>query len=196
MSLIEEALRRVKDPAIPAQPAPPEPASKTKSDGTRAHAWFATPPLTTRHSPSRPQTTTVLLAVTLAVLTLTALFIAGAAFWMGRALSHPQGAAPTAAVASQPTMATAKPKPAPSTEQAPSTATKAPDATPATSDQAKEELVLTGIVEGSGEPYAVINGSIVGVGEQVKGSTLLEIGKGMVKMRRPDGTETALSLPK
>ena len=194
MSLIEEALRRLKDPVIPAQPTPPKAAPKTTPDDARAHAWSAAPPLTTRPSPSHPQTTNVLLAVTLAVLALAALLIASAAFWMGRALIAPQQAAPTAA-----------PEPAPPKEQAPpaaseapptATETKAPDATPATSDQAKEELVLTGIVEGSGEPYAVINGSIVGVGEQVKGSTLLEIGKGTVKMRRPDGTETALSLPK
>jgi hypothetical protein len=43
-----------------------------------------------------------------------------------------------------------------------------------------------------GEPYAVINGMIVGVGEHVEGATLLEIANGEVRLRHGNGEETTL----
>ena len=57
-----------------------------------------------------------------------------------------------------------------------------------------EEFVVSGIVEGLGEPYAVINGAIVGVGEQVGDATLIEITANTVRLRRPDGRETTAQL--
>ena len=60
----------------------------------------------------------------------------------------------------------------------------------------KESLTLTGIVEGEGESYAVINGTVVGVGDQINGATLLNISSHIVRVREADGTETDLILPK
>jgi len=57
-------------------------------------------------------------------------------------------------------------------------------------------LVMSGIVEGLGKPYAVINGKIVTVGEQIEDATLLEIADGTVRLRRSDGQELALRVPR
>jgi len=54
--------------------------------------------------------------------------------------------------------------------------------------------VLSGVVEGLGEPYAVIDGMIVGLGEEVNGVTLAEITNGTVKLRRADGSVLTLSV--
>ena len=203
MSLIEEALRRMKDPILTAQPAPPSTAPKRKPDDTpAAHSWSAM----ARPASAQPRTINALIGVTLAVLTLTAVFLAGGAFWLSRTLSKSQ-AAPIPVVTPQPTTVGLSPNPTasevpepPIVNPVPSepTPTPAPEAPPAPQDQpqAKEKITLTGIVEGSGEPYAVINGSIVGVGEEIWGLTLVGIGNGSVKMRRHDGSETTLSLRK
>jgi len=53
---------------------------------------------------------------------------------------------------------------------------------------------LTGIVEGSGEPLAMINGMVLGIGDRVEGATLLEIANGSVRLRRADGNETVLQV--
>ncbi len=189
----------MKDPVITAQPAAPT----TTPDGTpAAHSWSAIPPLATRPASSPPKVTNVLMATALAVLALTVIFIAGSAFWMGRTLTRPQPAPPAVVAPQQPTTA-AGASPAlqastsAQTQDAPPVSSDQPEKNQPKDDQPKEEeLILTGIVEGGGEPYAVINGVIVGVGEQIKESTLLEIGKGKAKVRRPDGRETVLSIPK
>jgi len=141
------------------------------------------------------------MATALAVLALTVVFIAGSAFWMGRMLRKPE-AAPLAVaappvVAPEPPPAVESPAPMPvQTQDAPPTTSGQPEKNQPKDQPKEEELILTGIVEGGGEAYAVINGVIVGVGEQIKESTLLEIGKGKAKVRRPDGRETVLSIPK
>ena len=58
------------------------------------------------------------------------------------------------------------------------------------------ELILSGVVEGLGEPYAVINGMIVGAGDRIANATLLEITSGVVKIRRDDGKELTLRVPR
>ena len=45
---------------------------------------------------------------------------------------------------------------------------------------------LSGIVEGAGEPLAIINGTIVRVGEMVAGATLLEVGEDFARLRWRD----------
>ena len=190
MSIIEEALRRMKDPVVTGPTAP----SKTERPETpAAHSWPAAPPLPSRAS-ARPKTTNPLPAVTAAVVMVTAAFIAGGAFWMGRALGTkpPASSGAAAPVSRLPASEPSAPSQPPS---ASSEATRQA-APPVAESRPQEELVLTGIVEGEGEPYAMINGQIVGIGEQVQGSTLLAIGKGAVTVRRPDGTERTLSLPK
>ena len=53
-------------------------------------------------------------------------------------------------------------------------------------------FVLSGVVEGAGEPYAVINGTILGVGEKIADATLIEISDGAVRLRQADGRDTVL----
>jgi len=57
-------------------------------------------------------------------------------------------------------------------------------------------LIVTGVVEGLGQPFAVINGAIVAVGERIREHTLLEIANGIVRLRRPDGEEVLLRVPR
>jgi len=47
-------------------------------------------------------------------------------------------------------------------------------------------------VVGVGEPYAVINGEILAVGEAIAGATVQEITPGGVTLRLPDGRDAAL----
>ena len=47
-------------------------------------------------------------------------------------------------------------------------------------------LRLSGIVGGPGEPLAIINGSVLRVGEQVAGATLLEVGEDFARLRWRD----------
>ena len=199
MSLIEEALRRLKDPALPTQPAPSPTAPKTEPDNApAAHSWSAISRRAAHSSASQPQTTNALVAVTVAVIALTAAFIAGSVFWMDRTLGqhNPVPIAP----APPPPALDPVPVPQATMSELPEPPPAPPEPTPASSQaQApapKDEVILTGIVEGSGQPYAMINGSIVGVGEQIQGLTLLEIANGTVKVRRDDGSETTLSLRK
>ena len=67
----------------------------------------------------------------------------------------------------------------------------------ATSDASKElvpEFNVTGIVEGTGDPYAMINGSIVAVGETIGTATLTGISEGKVTLRLADGKETVVQV--
>jgi len=73
-------------------------------------------------------------------------------------------------------------------------ATAAP--APIMSSSSLDGLIVTGVVEGFGEPYAVINGAIVAVGERIRDHTLLEITNGIVRLRRADGEEVALRVPR
>ena len=196
MSLIEEALRRVQDPLLPAPgataPSPKKQAAAPTPNAAKVHSWASAPPAAPGRHAASPRPVNVLVTVALAVLALTVALIAGGAFWLGRTLngapaSHPR--AGVAANAAQPRGAT------PWHFGSKTAASHTADTEPATPEPAKEELVLSGIVEGLGEPYAVINGIIVGVGERVGELTLLEIAKGSVRLRRPDGSETVLRLP-
>jgi hypothetical protein len=140
-----------------------------------------------------------LAAVALAVLALTAALVIGGAFWMGRTLAtttpHADRApAPASSHAQAPTVSDAKP-PAPAEPQAEETAR--PRRAPAHAEAPDPSgLVLSGIVEGLGDPYAVINGLIVGVGERVGDATLEQIAKGSVTLRHDDGRETVLRVPR
>jgi len=176
MSLIEEALRRVKGPLVP-----PSTTAKTfrQPDAAQtpvaAHSWSAPP----APSPSQPATAgpaALLTMVTIAILGLTAALIFGGALWMWRTM---QGNARIESAVG--------PAPGMTAPQAQSVS-----ATPAASTNSPPEFNLTGIVEGSGASYAVINGSIVAKGEPVGTATLLEIGQGTVTLRLANGKETVL----
>ena len=178
MSLIEEALRRVKDPLIHPAPTKAEKPRTTAPSQTRptAHSWSPTP----APSPSQPAAASPispLTLATLAVLGLTVALLVGGAAWMWRTF---KGGAP---VAPEPATAPMSETTAPSKHAIPSRSAAA---------ATDPEFHLTGVVEGSGNPYAVINGSIVGVGETVGTATLLGIAEGMVTLRLADGKETVL----
>jgi hypothetical protein len=51
-------------------------------------------------------------------------------------------------------------------------------------------------VEGEGESYAVINGAIVAVGDRLGEFTLIDITNGAARLRRADGAETVLRVPR
>ncbi|MBI1992459.1 MAG: hypothetical protein HYS71_04415 [Candidatus Omnitrophica bacterium] len=57
---------------------------------------------------------------------------------------------------------------------------------------AQGQLVLNGIAEGVGAPYAMINGSVLGVGDRIGNFTLVEIVNGAARLREANGNETIL----
>ena len=217
MSLIEEALRRVQEPTLqptqqktapitpthPSITAPPqapkqsvEPKPSPAMDADRGiHSWPtalpATSPPTSATQPSTTMITAPLLAVALAVLALTAVLIIGGAFWMGRVLG---GTAQAPAPRSTPPVTIGAGVGLPPTPQIQNVAPAAAARHSQHSELLVPRLVLNGIVEGSGAPYAVINGTIVGIGEQFQDLTLLEINHGVARLRRSDGNELLLRI--
>ena len=203
MSIIDEALRRVQDStgkafATPPPAAPPQaPVARPQQPPQESRAPEP-PPLVHSWQPSTPAAPTAgpqngpLFAVVGAVLLLTVVLVIGGAFWIGRALnSNGRGvqvsiAAPNAP-AEQPAPAEPEPKPAKSVRPRPA---------PKASGNQSTSLILSGIVEGLGEPYAVINGLIVAAGERVSNATLERIENGSVLLRRDDGREITLSVPR
>ena len=176
MSLIEEALRRVKDPLVPPASTPAKTPRKAAVPQTpTTHSWSTTPP-PSLVPPAAATPMTLLTMVTIAILGLTAALIFGGAIWMWRTLNT--GNTPVAS----PMISGGGGSPA--TEAQPERSAAATEAGP--------EFNLTGIVEGLGEPYAVINGSIVAEGERVGNATLLDIGEGTVKLRLANGKDTVL----
>ena len=189
MSLIEEALRRMKDPIVPAAPKTAQLPSKAKAEeAAPAHSWpTTTPPSSTTPIPAIQ--TNALVVVAAAILILTGILVVGGVFWTRQALSQ--------------RISRVSPQASTSSTDSPASRSKpnaASDTNPGQGAIAKRNqqdgLTLSGIVEGGGEPYAVINGSIVEVGEQVEDATLLEIANGSVKLRRADGRDVTLSVPR
>lgn len=191
MSLIEEALRRMQEPLV----NPPATAGR----GAPVHPWPVTPA-----APGGPPsleastTTNPLLPTTLAVVILTVAMVVGGAVWLGHTLTRSRAASSNA-----PRRAPGQPVSPPvdassvhaSTPQAETTAPVA--AAPASPASASDEaFALTGVVEGVGEPYAMINGVIVAVGERVGTATLLEIANGTVRLRLETGEERVLRVPR
>ena len=184
MSLIEEALRRIQDPSLPTQQtAPPKPGGKDQS--STAHSWSSTPPpVSAKVTTTSQRATNVLVAVTVAILALTALLVAGGAVWLFRI---DMGEKPEPIVE---TSRTTSPQASVVAPVIPSVERAEP--LPKTASRQPEELSLSGVVEGLGEPYAVINGAIVGVGERVGTFTLTAVHDGAAILRRDDGTDTIL----
>ena len=56
-------------------------------------------------------------------------------------------------------------------------------------------FVLNGVVGGVGEPFAIINGTIVHLGETIEEATLLHVDSGMARLRRK-GKELLLQTAK
>jgi len=181
MSLIEEALRRIQDPLLPAKPQASKPAPQAQpakkrprqAEPSPVHPWptaAAEPPAA--HTPV--PTSYVVPATASAIVGAAVLFLIGGMLWLTgvRRDAPPQPASPIH------THTIAAPTPAP------------------TASQHDQNLIFTGTVEGEGEPYAVINGAVVAIGEQIGEATLLEITKGVVKLRHRDGREILLQVPR
>lgn len=186
MSLIEDALRKVQDPITRIQPNPAAEAQNATRPSTAeppaAHSWTAPAPTHTRATPRHPLN--ALLIVAAAVFALTIVLVIWGSVWIGRILGI---ADPTAVLSRRPHARQARPSSSTSTQ-------------PSTDSSADMELrqppfTLSGIVEG-GEPYAVINGKVVGVGEQIEGATVAEVADGSVTLRQQDGSELQLRVPR
>ena len=176
MSLIEEALCRVKDPLVPpsSMAKAPRKAASAQTPAT-THSWpTASAPSVSQ--PATPAPAALLTMVTIAILGLTAALIFGGAIWMWRTMN---GNARVESAMMAPDTASPRTQPASTIPSVVST-------------NSPYEFNLTGIVEGSGEPYAVINGSIVAAGETVGTATLVNIGQGTVTLRLANGKETVL----
>lgn len=214
MSIIEEALRRLQDPLlhtaqkpnteapVPVKPVEPKPI----------HPWPTAAAPTPAPTPL-PYSSTLLVAAVAAIILSSLAVLAGGAWWLGH-LSRPTSTAsstiPAPTLAAMPAIPR-PPQPAPSarsqdvaptTGQAqserPMSAVEHPPV-PATIHpiaNLSDELVISGLVVGGGESYAVINGAIVAVGDQIGDFTLVEITNGAARLRRTDGSEVALRVPR
>jgi hypothetical protein len=195
MSLIEEALRRMQEPLLNL-PSTQERTPKARRpagapEPAPVHPWPVAPPAP-GGSLEALRTGNPLLPTTLAVVILTVAMVVGGAVWFGQTLTRPQAAPSTAARRpSAPTVPRSAASPAPLEE----TAADA-DAPAIPAPSAEEAFTLTGVVEGVGEPYAVINGAIVAVGERVGHATLLAVANGAVQLRLDTGEERVLRVPR
>ncbi len=183
MSLIEQALRRIKDPVAtqdataPVRPAAAPPTAGAPTPAPTAHSWQVTPqhPAGPEQPASPSASDTRLTAVILGlVLALTFLLLIGGGRWIARTLPSRRLAVPDA---------TAAPARAPASRQLQAPAPVEP------------QLVLTGVVAGGGEPYAVINGVIASVGETVDGWTLVAVTEQSATLRSRD-EERTLRVPR
>ena len=189
MSLIEEALRKAEPPKV--------------------HSW-SLPTQTPPASVQRPRSSPALMFVTFAIGVCSVLLLAGGGLWIGRNLQPSphrattavpviyredleaaRKAPPPAAPASAPVASAVEQAPAP---PPPPPAPQAPPAKPRI--VAPERLVLTGVAEGRGEAYAMMNGSIVVVGDRIGEYTVMEIDEGSVRLQKSDGSETILRVPR
>ena len=59
---------------------------------------------------------------------------------------------------------------------------------------AQEAFVISGVAQGAGPSFAVINGEILAVGETINGATLLEIQESTVRLRTKRGDELAIAV--
>ena len=191
MSLIEEALRRVQDPVLTQEPAVSTiPPSATAAPAAPSVAPAGVHSPTPRHDlgsskPSaQPESFPLPVSVAAGAMLIVALMLA-AGFWIRHALQERD---PSRVAPRQPLGA-----PQPSAPRAAAPQRSQPKTPkPLQKRSSGEALVVSGIVEGLGQSYAVINDKIVGVGESVEGSTLLTIANGAVTLRRPDGSELTL----
>lgn len=125
--------------------------------------------------------------VTLAVLALTAALIFGGAVWMWQTFNGNRRMAQGSAgpIAAEETSSDA------SLSNSATTHASAQSAHP-TSKELVPEFNVTGIVRGFGDPYAMINGSIVTVGETIGSATLTGISEGTVTLQLADGKATVV----
>ncbi len=189
MSLIDDALRRVNDPTLPTTPSATTPAPVATPTAPTAHSWPSATAPTARQLPSsRP----LMYAATAVFLLAAALGLGALAGWLktaapGLKLPPPRVSRPAAPAKSSPT--------APAGAAATSAAS-AMSWLPTPKPSASGELVLSGTVAGAGQPFAMINGQIVSIGEMIGEWTLEDIADGSVTLRRTDGSQRMLQVPR
>ncbi len=191
MSLIEEALRRVQNPSSASGKSgtAAKPSSAKQEPAALPHSWpvetpeapsSATHPAATRPAPlpsssSSSQQPWILLVVLAAVAGCAVALLIGGVLWVKTA--------PSAKPAIQNTAANTNPQPA-KNDKSPTRSSANP-------------LNLTGVVTGEGSiPYAVINGKIFGIGEQVEAAKIIAIDTRSVTLEYPNGQQTTLSVPR
>src|SRR3989338_2881891 len=167
MSLIEKALRELPEPLTPTErqqepvTKPAMPPQAPSVEPKPIHSWSTAAASTSAPPPAPPITAAQVIAITAILLFAIALVRSGRG-WQARtsgpgtsalsaSLLSPSAAAPTPAARS--TAASGRED----------SVAKLALRTPTT--QAQGQLVLNGIAEGVGAPYAMINGSVLGVGD-------------------------------
>ena len=186
MSLIEQALRRAQDPVLKTTTQTPDAPQQAAVSEPKAHSWTTqAPPAPLTATGAAPRVTNALVAVALAVIGLTVVLVVGGAFWMGHTISRPEPAP-------QPTRAEGAATPAPSAAEQRISSSQAPAPSRRITHTEPEEFVLSGVVEGVGEPYAVINGAIVSIGDQVGRATLVAISGSAATLRLANGEQVVL----
>lgn len=188
MSLIEDALRRAQGATTQAKPAP-GPSAQQEAPAP-AHPWpTGTPGSPSPLEPSKnPQG---LSGIAMAVLVLGVVLAIGGTRWFKQAVPIQGTAAPA-----QPAARSAPPEAEPAPKPEPTAPARAPWSAALTSQPSQTDPVLSGVVEGLGEPYAMIDGAIVSVGESIGGWTLVRVEGGTVTLRRVDGRDLTLSVPR
>ena len=187
MSIIEQALRRVQDPVISGQvTSPQQPAAQADADQATVHSWQTEPGARLPTSNRMPHMTNALVLVALAVIGLTTVLVVGGAFWMGRALPPATATADSSSSAQQADEAASAMDPG----SALAPASAAAFGTAKSARKSKETAyVLSGVVEGVGDPYAVINGEIAGIGDRIGEATLVGIASSTATLRLANGQD-------
>ena len=198
MSLIEEALRRMQDPLLPTQPkatATPRPtaapAQQQPAEPTPVHSWPATAGTQAAPTPALPHAPALI--ATGAILIISAMLLVGRAQWKAPA-GGPSQPDPSSSGTSRPMLGAASGMTPPAGVARPTREAQGTSATKR-AGHAQNPLILSGVVEGLGQHYALINGAIVAVGEQIGGFTLLEATQGAARLRGADGSELRLHVP-
>ena len=211
MSLIEEALRRVQE-VTPPTPAARRVATATAIEEAPAVSQPAAP---SPAAPIRqPQGGTIPPAlpspITISGLGMTAVSVGLLVVVSALTLRHPisaslgrraiQARSAPASAAPEPAVAPAPAAAAPVQPSAPDAAAPAhasvvkPNTVPLSAGDPvmavpgfeAPQFILNGIVRGSGEPVAIINGRILRVGETIAGATLSDIMSEAARLRWPD----------
>ncbi|MCI0563702.1 MAG: hypothetical protein MN733_34950 [Nitrososphaera sp.] len=205
MSLIEEALRRIQDPAVTSEQktASPSPTPKQKNPDSEkapakqtdapAHSWSTHPypPQTASQAPGQNHPLTW---VALAVFLLTSVLIISGVFWLGKKWAGLDTKV-QAASQNQTVVSRTSEEKAEIVDQ--TSSLSSPPLLPLKKKVARDknpQLIVNGVIEGLGEPYAVIDDAILGIGDQIDGMTVVAIGKGRVTLRNDAGAETTLRL--
>ncbi len=210
MSLIEEALRRLQDPLLPtphkatATPRPTAAPPQQPAEPKPVHPWPTTADTQAAPTPALQQAP--VLIATGAILLIIAMLLVGKVQWKESA-DGPSQPEPSSSITSGPVVGATSGVTSPAGGARPSGASQPTDGARPTREaqgtsnkkrasQAQDQLILSGVVEGRGQHYALINGAVVAVGEQIGGFTLLEATQGAARLRRADGSELVLRVPR